>query len=63
MLAAAWSGSEFMIVGTSGVTQHSADGISWTVEQLDAGGDLNGVSSLGDRFIAVGSAGEIITTQ
>jgi len=66
MFAAAWSGSEFVIVGQFGLNQHSVDGINWTSEDNTIEGtfigDLNGVTWNGNRFIAVGPGGRIITT-
>lgn len=63
----AWSGSQFVTVGTNGTVLTSPDGRMWTVTWTDPSGSLTsyvlwGIDWSGSRFVAVGGIGFILTS-
>jgi hypothetical protein len=61
MYSAAWSGKDFVTVGSVGTIQSSPDGVSWIWETSPVGTDLNGIVWFKNRFIAAGLFGIILT--
>lgn len=59
--AVAWSGSEYRIVGSAGVTDVSSDGITWLNSSTGSSFDLNGIAYGSSKFVAVGNSGTILT--
>ena len=59
----AWTGSQFVAVGTSGTIQTSSDGITWNVQSSGTTAHLNGVTWTGTLLVAVGDAGIILSSS
>ena len=67
----AWSGTQFVAVGSGGTILTSPDGTTWTSRTLDTstflgaflqGTFLQGVTWSGTQFVAVGSGGTVLTS-
>jgi photosystem II stability/assembly factor-like uncharacterized protein len=55
--------SQFLIVGAGGTVLSSKDGSNWSLETTPVDTDLEDVTWLGDRYIAVGKNGAILTSD
>jgi CSLREA domain-containing protein len=58
----AWSGSEFVAVGSLGGLHTSGDGASWIARTSGTSEALNSVAWSGQQFVVVGSGGTILTS-
>jgi len=58
----AWSGTQFVAVGISGIILTSPNGIAWTTRTSGTGLPLDGVNWSGTQFVAVGAGGIILTS-
>lgn len=64
--SAAWSGTQFMVVGAAGAVYVSPDGITpanWLASNAGTSFDLNGLTYADNKFVAVGNSGTIRTYQ
>ncbi|MFZ1640435.1 MAG: Calx-beta domain-containing protein [Candidatus Contendobacter sp.] len=63
LLSIAWSGDQFVAVGTGGAILTSPDGATWTaITPAPTTQDLYGVAWSGQRFVVVGKSGTILTS-
>jgi hypothetical protein len=60
--AVAWSGTQFLAVGTVGNVFTSPDGTTWTPRTSGVSTELTGVKWVDTRFIVSGTGGVIITS-
>lgn len=58
----AWSGTQFVAVGNSGIILTSPDGITWTSRTSGTTNPLYGVNWSGTQFVAVGGNGTTLTS-
>lgn len=58
----AWTGSQFVAVGTAGTIRTSPDGNAWTAQTSGTTASLTSIAWNGSRLVAVGSAGTIVTS-
>lgn len=58
----AWSGTQFVAVGSGGTILTSPDGITWTSRNSGTSGVLNGATWSGTKFVIVGEDGTILTS-
>ena len=62
LFGVAWSGTQFVAVGDSGIILTSPNGIAWTSRTSGTTQSLNGVAWSGTQFVAVGISGIIVTS-
>ena len=58
----AWTGTQFIAVGTGGTILTSPDGASWTARTSGKTTNLHGIVWSGSKFVAVGDNGTILTS-
>ena len=58
----AWSGSQFVAVGTQGTILTSPDGRVWTAQQSGTAKNLWSVAWSGSQLVVVGRGGTILTS-
>ena len=58
----AWSGTQFVAVGSPGIVLTSPDLITWTSRTSGTTNPLHGVTWSGTQFVAVGDSGTILTS-
>lgn len=61
-IAAAWTGSAFIVGGPSGLTLESADGLSWEASSTGASGALLSPAWAGDRWLALSDDGTLYSS-
>ena len=58
-----WTGSEFLVVGTSGLIATSTTGAAWTPETTGTTQNLNGAAVSPNTMVVVGDSGTILTSN
>ena len=58
-----WTGSKFLVVGTSGLIATSTTGAAWTSETTGTTQNLNGAAVSPNTMVVVGDSGTILTSN
>jgi hypothetical protein len=58
----AWTGTQYVVVGSAGTIATSPDGIAWTQRTSTTANDLYGITWSGSELVVVGTHGTILTS-